>query len=290
MDNLMGNIRTVDMMLLDDLFEMHGGYVLNFSDRTFARFFAEELNLDIDDPAYSKNGSSKAKRLRCFLQIVDNATAIRALKALWGYREARRMSFHADEKVPNAQGRFLQLIQKLQGADREESQVKLKPAFDRAKFAELNASLMDLARLAPSPRGYEFEKYLKRLFDAFGLEARSAFRLVGEQIDGSFLLGSETYLLEAKWQNEPCGVADLHAFHGKVEEKAKWACGLFVSYSGFSEQGLQAFGTRKSIICLDGFDLSETLRRELPLDIVLERKARRAAETGVAFARVRDLF
>jgi hypothetical protein len=228
MDNLTGNIRTVDMMLLDDLFEMRGGYVLDFSDRTFGRFFAEELNLDINDPAYSKNGSSKAKRLRCFLQTVDNAAALRALNALWEYREARRMSFHADEKVLNAQGRFLQLIKKLQGADREESQVKPKPAFDRAKFAELNASLMGLASLAPNPRGYEFEKYLKRLFDAFGLEARSAFRLVGEQIDGSFLLGSETYLLEAKWQNEPCG-------HGKVEEKAKWARGLFVSYSGFSE-------------------------------------------------------
>jgi hypothetical protein len=28
---------------------MGGGYVLNFSDRTFAQFFAEELNIDIDE-------------------------------------------------------------------------------------------------------------------------------------------------------------------------------------------------------------------------------------------------
>lgn len=34
-------IRSVDMMLIDDLFEMGGGYVLNFSDKTFAIFFAE---------------------------------------------------------------------------------------------------------------------------------------------------------------------------------------------------------------------------------------------------------
>ena len=47
----MTNIRAIDMMFLDDLFEMNGGYVLNFTDRTFAQFFAEELNLDIDDPA-----------------------------------------------------------------------------------------------------------------------------------------------------------------------------------------------------------------------------------------------
>lgn len=34
----------------------------------------------------------------------------------------------------------------------------------------------------------------------------------------------------------------------------------------------------------------ETLSRELPLDVVLERKVRHAAETGVAFVRVRDIF
>ena len=36
----MTNIRAVDMLFLDDLFEMGGGYVLNFSDRTFAQFFS----------------------------------------------------------------------------------------------------------------------------------------------------------------------------------------------------------------------------------------------------------
>ena len=70
-----------------------------------------------------------------------------------------------------------------------------------------------------------FSQTLKQLFDTFGLEARSAFRLVGEQIDGSFILGEETYLLEAKWQNEQTGIGDLHAFHGKVEQKAAWARG-----------------------------------------------------------------
>jgi hypothetical protein len=46
----MTNIRSFDMMFLDDVFDMGGGYVLNFSDRTFAQLFAEELNIDIDVP------------------------------------------------------------------------------------------------------------------------------------------------------------------------------------------------------------------------------------------------
>jgi hypothetical protein len=41
---------------------------------------------------------------------------------------------------------------------------------------------------------------------------------------------------------------------------------------------------------MDGHDLYDALERELPLNHVLDQKVRRAAETGVAFLRVRDLF
>jgi hypothetical protein len=64
----MTNIRSIDMLFLDDLFEMRGGYVLNFSDRTFAAFFREELDLEIDDPKWAVQGGSKGKRMRYFLQ------------------------------------------------------------------------------------------------------------------------------------------------------------------------------------------------------------------------------
>lgn len=78
----MPNIRAIDMMFLDDLFEMGGGYVLNFTNPTFSLFFADELNADLDDPAYAEQGGSKGKRLRCFLQKVDIPTVDRTLKAL----------------------------------------------------------------------------------------------------------------------------------------------------------------------------------------------------------------
>ena len=78
--------------------------------------------------------------------------------------------------------------------------------------------------------------------------------------------------------------------NGKLLEKATWARGLFVSYTGFSDPGLQAFGRGKKVVCLDGADLSEVFIRELSLPEVLHRKVRRAAETGSTFVRVRDLF
>lgn len=169
-----------------------------------------------------------------------------------------------------------------------------KPAVGKPTAAQLTAlsmQLIELSKLAPQPRGFAFEKFLHDLFAVFDLAPRGSFRLVGQQIDGSFLLQGETYLLEAKWQNDFTGVGDLDAFSGKVGRNAKWARGLFVSNTGFSPDGLTAFGKAPtSIVCMDGFDLHETLSRQLSLADVIARKVRRAAETGGPFVRVRDLF
>lgn len=286
----MPNIRSIDMLFLDQLFEMGGGYVLNFSDRTMSRFFAEELNVDIDDPTYAEHGGSKGKRLRCFLQKVEIPAVVKTLKALWEYREAIRMRDGKAEQIENAQGRLLSLINRLEGKPDAQPAEAPKAAYDRPKLLALRNDLIAFAQLAPQARGYAFETLLRELFNVFGLQAREPFRLKGEQIDGSFVLQGETYLIEAKWQAAQTGVADLHTFHGKLEQKAAWTRGLFVSNSGFTEDGLAAFGRGKRVVCMDGLDLFDTLSRELPLNHVLESKVRRAAETGFPFARVRDLF
>lgn len=287
----MPNIRSIDMLFLDELFEMRSGYVLNFSDRTMSRFFAEELNVDIDDPVYAEHGGSKGKRLRCYLQKVEVSAVVKTLRALWDYREAIRMRDGKAEGVENAQGRLLSLINRLEGKpDAQSAGEPPKPAFDKPRLLALRNDLIGFVQLSPQARGYAFETLLRDLFNVYGLQAREPFRLKGEQIDGSFMLQGETYLVEAKWQEAPTGVADLHTFHGKLEQKAAWTRGLFVSNSGFTEDGLVAFGKGKRVVCMDGLDLYETLSRELPLNHVLESKVRRAAETGLPFARVRDLF
>ena len=285
-------IRPVDMIFLDDLFEMGGGYVLNFTDRTFTHFFAAELNIDIDAPQYRNEGTSKAKRLRCLLKSVQTPVALKALKALWEYRQALRSGQSGADPAVNAEGRFLALINRLEGRSEATPPVGPAPvpAFDRWKVEGLKAQILALAQMDAQARGIAFEEFLKELFNLYGMAARDPFRLVGEQIDGSFLLGGEIYLLEAKWHSHPIGVADLHTFHGKLDQKAAWTRGLFVSYSGFTEEGLTAFGRGKKAICMDGWDLYEALNRELPLTEVLNRKVRRAGETGQPFCRVIDLF
>jgi len=66
---------------LERLFGMGGGYVLNFSDRTFSDFF-DDYNIRIDDEQYKIEGTSKAKRMRTFWKIADNHVVGRVIEGL----------------------------------------------------------------------------------------------------------------------------------------------------------------------------------------------------------------
>ncbi|MGN6094458.1 MAG: restriction endonuclease [Luteibacter jiangsuensis] len=157
-----------------------------------------------------------------------------------------------------------------------------------ADSVRLIDALMALTALQPVQRGFAFERFLSEAFAAFDLAPRGSFRNTGEQIDGSFELGV-TYLLEAKWQAAKTDAADLRSFTGKVQDKADWARGLFISDSGFTDVGLEAFGRGKPIICMEGLDLFEALKHR-NLSEVIALKARRAVETGRPFVPYRDLF
>jgi hypothetical protein len=206
-------IRAVDMRLIEDLFGMGGGYVLDFSNRTFADFFKDELDANIDDPRYDAEGTSKAKRLRLFLRTAESQIRIRTLLALWEYRESSRRGNRIAESIPNAEEEFYCLIERLGGtrlSTKERARAtQVETKIDHSVIEALKGKLVVVGQLQPVERGYAYERFLKDLFDANGLAARASFRLVGEQIDGSFELAAETYLLEAKWTNLPIGVAEL---------------------------------------------------------------------------------
>ncbi|WP_053163447.1 restriction endonuclease [Pseudomonas sp. P1.8] len=290
----MPKIKPLDMKFLDLLFEMEQGYVLDFSNRTLSQFFLGELEIDIDDPLFAADGISKAKRLRSFLTLADTTTCVRALNSLWQYRQATLSNQRKDEPVVNAEGRFLTLIQGLEaGSPRNEvigdpfAAVR-QVSVDQA--ARLKQALLEVHKLAPQARGYAFETFLQQLFEASNLQPRAPFRNTGEQIDGSFLCRGDIYLVEAKWVSNPVGVGELHILQGKINEKAAWTRGVFISYYGFTNVGLEAFGRRKSLICISGKDIHEALEKQIPFADVIDRKVRAAAETGSVFVQVAELF
>ncbi len=85
----MDQLRPVELKLVDELFGMSSGYVLDFSNSTFADFFEREIGINIYDEAYAIHGSSKGKRLRSFLSIGQRRAIVKALACLWEYRMRR---------------------------------------------------------------------------------------------------------------------------------------------------------------------------------------------------------
>lgn len=286
-------IRTADIPIIDKVFEMESGFCLNFSDRTFAAFFHEELGVNIDDPRFSIEGGSKAKRLRYYLRQCDGKTLLTTLNALWDYRQQSGIVHDYADLEPAVVKAYKRLLERL-GAKHKRAQSTGEPVKSGKRISDqeadrLAARLIEVSKLSPQERGYAFERFLKELFDAYGLSAGASYRLTGEQIDGSFELAGETYLLEAKWTNALVDIGVLRAFNAKVESKSSWTRGLIVSQNGFSPDSLAAFGPGNSLVCMDGFDIHKTLSRRYDLAEVISLKARRAAETGKPFVSIREL-
>lgn len=291
----MANFKSTEMRFLDSIFGMGDGYVLDFSNRTMDDFFLEELEIDISHEMFSPDGTSKARRVRCLLQSADHSTVARVLEALWKYRQSMREETKAEETVVNAEGRFLSVLESIRSPGQHAEVVRnpfsAAAVIDQGQVLDaLRQRLYDLRDLPPQKRGYEFEGFLKELFDSSKLQAHSPFSLVGEQIDGSFQLGNETYLIEAKWVRDPIGAAELHTFQGKLDQKAAWARGVFISYGGFTQEGLHAFGRGRKVICMSGEDIYKALGQRIPIAEVIDRKVRAAAETGAAFVPLDVLF
>jgi len=65
----MANLKQTDKLILESLFGMSGGYVLDFSNSSLQQFIHDTCKIDIYDSKYSVYGDSKAKRLRVFWQL-----------------------------------------------------------------------------------------------------------------------------------------------------------------------------------------------------------------------------
>jgi hypothetical protein len=130
--------------------------------------------------------------------------------------------------------------------------------------------------------GLSLEKVLNRLFDLHELSPREPFRVAGEQIDGSFELDHEIYLLEAKWNQGPSPESDLLVFRGKIEGKSNVTRGVFVSINGISKEADTAItkGKQPNFFAVDGYDITMLLEDNIDLPTFLRHRQRLLAEEG----------
>lgn len=86
----MASIKQSEKLMLETLFEMGGGYVLNFSNPSFQQFLFNVCHVDIYTSKYEIFGDSKANRLRAFWHLESDKAVGTLINELLAYRKAHQ--------------------------------------------------------------------------------------------------------------------------------------------------------------------------------------------------------
>jgi hypothetical protein len=121
----MSSLTTVEKKYFEDLFGMSSGYVLDFTNNTFATFFRDTVGQDIYAQEYEFNGDSKAKRLRAFWEIEPDSIVGKVLSEMlevWKYQSSQNSSATRDMRYDKCKDIIQRLLGKIH---REENADKL---------------------------------------------------------------------------------------------------------------------------------------------------------------------
>lgn len=92
----MADLSYAEKRTLEKFLDMGGGYVLDFSNRTFEEFVFDTSRVNIYNDKYATRGSSKANRLRSFWEQESSAVVGRLIRALLDYVEQMEVSDEED--------------------------------------------------------------------------------------------------------------------------------------------------------------------------------------------------
>jgi Restriction endonuclease len=257
---------------------MGGGYVLDFSNKTFQEFILENVNIDVDNDKYFYKGSSKANRLRAFWEKESNPIVGELVEHLIEYWRVKKLLDQKEIK-PKEQELFNEcknISQRLtELAIRKQNQYSSK----KDEFPFLRSDLLlELDRFATltssedkKKRGFLLENLLERIFALHEIPAQKSFKRNegGEQIDGAFKIESSYFLVECKWTQKLTDIRQLDSLYGKISRSGKHTLGLFLSINGWSSNvnPLLKQNQDKSIILMDGYDLRSTLEEHKNIDL-----------------------
>lgn len=267
----MSNLNYISQRKLEKILEMEGGYVLDFSNRTFREFIFECSNIDIYTDKYSDIGTSKGKRLRSFWKKESNIIVGKLnLKLLEYWKENK--SFQ-DIKITNKElelyNECIEISNKLLGIIKKKEEKETSNQIDLFVSEQLELlNTYDSLYMATTSsdkrnRGYKLEKLIENVFKLYNFQVEKPFKRNngGEQIDGAFKFEGWYYLVECKWTEKLTDIRQLDSLYGKVNRGGKQTMGLFLSINGWSEnvEILLKQNTDKSIILMDGMDLRYVL-------------------------------
>ncbi|MDN3382551.1 hypothetical protein QL995_07695 [Pseudoalteromonas sp. APC 3358] len=141
-------------------------------------------------------------------------------------------------------------------------------------------------------RGRVFEEILNSMLSKEEMEARTSMRPSGEEIYGSFAIGDNFYLLEAKWHASPIPASALYSFKGKVDGKLIGTIGVFFSMSDYSTDAVDALlnGKELNLILFGHNDLLLIEDGKITFREAMRVKQRYAASYGQPFYPLETYF
>lgn len=283
----MANLTSLELLKLETIFDMSGGYVLDFSTRSFTEFMKATAKIDIYNERYSYNSGSKANRLRAFFSKESDELVGYVIKNLlerWKFLK-RRNNEVITLPLNSLYEECLQIAERLTSEDplynasseatrnkdnknRNLMELELKKLFEM--YDELTRSN------EPQRRGYLLQEILRRLFALNRFDVKKSFQRNdgGEQIDGGFMFDGWYYLVECKWTKTQSQTRDLDSLLGKVNRGGKQLMGLFLSIEGWSVHVVPLLkqNPEKCIILMDGSDLYNVLSGKISLGTLIKEK------------------
>jgi hypothetical protein len=223
---------------------------------------------------------------------VDDFSHLERLEGGKEKAEKARASVQALRKLLGAHNSLLSEQKKIEERRRRAHEELMQKTAVRDGLEKLSLEYKSLISDSDHQRrGYKLEKILQNLFELFDLDPRASFRIAGEQIDGAFTFEGTDYLFEGKWQDKFITAADLDVLAGKLSRKLDNTLGLFLSVSGFSDDGIKAHSSgRRLMILVDGSDLMAVLEGRIDLIQLLLRKRREASQTGNIYLRINEIL
>ena len=213
----MSSLKAVDKRYLEKILDMGGGYVLDYSDATFAEFF-KRYQVNIHGHQYRTYGTSKAKKMRSFWEQESDVLVGRVLSEMLDNYEAD-CDLNNRKRDTDLLAKSREIVARLSGKSAAAKPIAVEG------FLSKDFEIPDISKMPVEP-------HVAKIIEGRLNEARKTFS-VGAHLSVIFLCGSvlEGVLLGAA-QKEPERFNRSKAAPRKDDSKVKpfheWSLAQFI--------------------------------------------------------------
>ncbi|MFI5729255.1 restriction endonuclease [Kribbella sp. NPDC051587] len=146
---------------------------------------------------------------------------------------------------------------------------------------------------ARQTRGQRFNGLIAEMLRCWGIEAEASTLSPGRgEIDVTFTLNGERYLVEAKWEHEKTNADPLFKLQARLKQRLRGPIGIFVSMAGFTADALRGLdsGSQLEVLLFDRSHLEAMLSGLVPPQELIGLAHDRAAFRGDAYSPLTQLL